>query len=103
MYARTEVDLIKGPVDAEAIARLRRVTEASPHAFVFAQWPGRNTTPIVWRIARTLGVARALGTSPGPAPPESGEPAWAAAAGLEVTHLYALPNGRRYALLQRAG
>ena len=96
MYARTDVDLIRAPADDRAIARLRELTAARPHAFVVAQWPGRDTTPTVRRIARALGLKLDSAT------PEHAEPAWAAAAGLQVLHLYALPNGRRYALLQRA-
>jgi 4-amino-4-deoxy-L-arabinose transferase-like glycosyltransferase len=105
MYTRTQVDLIKGPVDDAAIARLRELTGARPDAFVIAQWPGRDTTPAVRRIAQVLGLTRALGIAPAPAPalPGREQPAWVAAADLKVVHLYALPNGRRYALLQRAG
>jgi hypothetical protein len=29
-------------------------------------------------------------------------PAWIAASGLKIAHRYALPNGRRYALLEAA-
>jgi 4-amino-4-deoxy-L-arabinose transferase-like glycosyltransferase len=98
MYARTDVDLIKGPVDDHALLRLKELTAARPNAFVVTQWPGRETTPTVQRIAHALGIA--LGDS---TPLEPAQPPWVAAAGLEVAHLYALPNGRRYALLQRAG
>jgi 4-amino-4-deoxy-L-arabinose transferase-like glycosyltransferase len=101
MYARTEVNLIKGPIDDDAIIRLRELSR--PHAFVFVQWPGRDTTPTVRRIAHALGIAHTLGIALDPVPLEREEPAWAAAADLKVVHLYALPNGRRYALLQRAG
>jgi 4-amino-4-deoxy-L-arabinose transferase-like glycosyltransferase len=98
MYARTDVELIKGPVDDQAILRLRELTAARPNAFVVAQWPGRQMTPTVQRIAHALGIP--LENS---APLERAEPPWVAAADLKVVHLYALPNGRRYAMLQRAG
>jgi 4-amino-4-deoxy-L-arabinose transferase-like glycosyltransferase len=97
MYARTDVDLVKGPLDDHAILRLKELTGARPNAFVVAQWPGRDTTPTVRRIAQALGIALDR------APLEGKLPPWATAADLKVVHLYTLPNGRRYALLQRAG
>jgi hypothetical protein len=96
MYARTDVQLIGSPMDERAIARLKQLTGAELHAFVVAQWPGRETTPTVQRLADALGIKLDS------APAERAAPAWVAAAGLKVVHLYALPNGRRYALLQRA-
>jgi 4-amino-4-deoxy-L-arabinose transferase-like glycosyltransferase len=96
MYARTDVEQISAPEDDRAIGRLRELTAARPHAFVVAQWPGRDTTPTVRRTAHALGLkldSAAL---------EPAEPAWATAADLAVVHFYALPNGRRYAMLQRA-
>jgi hypothetical protein len=97
MYARTDADLIDGPIDDRAIARLRELIAARPDAFVIAQWPGRDTTPAVQRIAHTFGITLDSSSLGRP------EPDWPAAAALEVVRLYALPNGRRYALLQRAG
>lgn len=96
MYARTDANLIEGPMDDRAIARLRELIAARPHAFVIAQWPGRDTTPAVQRIAHTFGITLDSSSLGRP------EPDWPAAAALEVVRLYALPNGRRYALLQRA-
>jgi 4-amino-4-deoxy-L-arabinose transferase-like glycosyltransferase len=98
MYARTDVELVKGPADERAILRLKELTAARPDAFVAALWPGREPTPTVQRVAHALGIA--LDNS---APPERAQPPWVAAADLKVVRLYALPNGRRYALLQRAG
>jgi 4-amino-4-deoxy-L-arabinose transferase-like glycosyltransferase len=96
MYARTDVELIGSPMDERAIVRLKELTAARPHAFVVAQWPGRETTPAMQRLAHALGIKIDS------FPRDRAEPAWAAAAGLAPVHLYALPNGRRYALLQRA-
>jgi 4-amino-4-deoxy-L-arabinose transferase-like glycosyltransferase len=97
MYARTDVDLIKGPIDERAIHRLKELTAARPDAFVVAQWPGRDTSPGLHRIAHALGIALDS------APLEREAPPWTTASDLKIVHLYALPNGRRYALLQRAG
>jgi 4-amino-4-deoxy-L-arabinose transferase-like glycosyltransferase len=95
MYARTDADPVKAPLDDRAIGRLKELIAAHPGGFVAAQWPGRETTPTLRRVAHALGIRLE--------PVQSGaaKPAWAAASGLTVTHLYALPNGRRYALLRR--
>ncbi len=95
MYARTDADPVKAPLDDRAIGRLKELMAAHPDAFVAAQWPGRETTPTLRRVAHALGIRLE------PVPPGAATPAWAAAAGLTVMHLYALPNGRRYALLRR--
>jgi 4-amino-4-deoxy-L-arabinose transferase-like glycosyltransferase len=96
MYARIDADPIKAPIDDRAIGRLEDLIAANPGAFVAAQWPGRDTTPTLRRLAHALGIKL------DPVPPATWEPAWAVAAGLEVVRVYALPNGRRYALLRRA-
>jgi hypothetical protein len=38
-----------------------------------------------------------------PRPDPNATPSWAFDAGLRIAHLYALPNGRRYALLEPVG
>jgi hypothetical protein len=96
MYARTDADPVGAPLDERAIGRLKELIAAHPDALVAAQWPGRETTPMLKRVAHSLGIGL------DPVQPSVSKPAWAAAAGLEVTRLYALPNGRRYALLRRA-
>jgi 4-amino-4-deoxy-L-arabinose transferase-like glycosyltransferase len=97
MFARTDADPIEAPSPDRAIEPLRKALALRPDALVFAQWPGRDLTPSIRRIAGSLGIKLE------PPPSERSDPAWAASAGLRVVHLYALPNGRRYALLQRAG
>jgi len=97
MFARTDAYPVEGPVDDRTTGRLRAALATRPAALVFAQWPGRDVTPTIRRIAHLLGVVI------DPALPQGSEPAWASAAGLAVMRIYALPNGRRYALLQRAG
>jgi 4-amino-4-deoxy-L-arabinose transferase-like glycosyltransferase len=97
MFARTDAYPVEGPLDDRTTGRLKAALAARPAALVFAQWPGRNMTPTIRRVAQVLGIAI------DPALPQSSEPAWASAAGLAVMRVYALPNGRRYALLQRTG
>jgi hypothetical protein len=97
MYARTDAQPIEGPLDDRALARLKETVEARPTTLVFAQWPGRELTPTLRRVARALGVGDDSSPRAGP------RPAWPARADLAVVRVYALPNGRRYALLQRAG
>jgi 4-amino-4-deoxy-L-arabinose transferase-like glycosyltransferase len=96
MYARTQVGLIPGPIDANAIDRLRTVVIAAPQSRVVVQLPG-HANLIAQRFAPYLGQPRS-----GPAHPLDGEPGppWAAAAQLRIAKSYALPNGRRYALLE---
>jgi hypothetical protein len=86
MYARTTVGLIRGPIDAAGIDRLRIGVRAAPQSLVVVQLPAHPR-------AIAFGAAHRL-------PPDA-EPqiAWAAAAHLRLARTYSLPNGRRYALL----
>jgi 4-amino-4-deoxy-L-arabinose transferase len=72
MYARTQVALISGPIDSAAIDRLEAVLGAAPDSRVVVLMP-RNVPAV---------------------------PAWALVARLRLAKSYALPNGRRYALLE---
>jgi 4-amino-4-deoxy-L-arabinose transferase-like glycosyltransferase len=94
MYARTDVDLVPGPADAAATARLKAEIDAAPHSIVVAQLPGR--TNAARRLAEALGLRRKSNRS------VEGEqrPPWADAAGLQLARSYSLPNGRRYALFE---
>lgn len=94
MFTRAQVATIEGPIDAGAIDRLRRLMAREPRAWVVAQWPGRQATPTFLRVARALGI------NPDGA---AAAPEWMVRAGLSVVRMYALPNGRRYAVLGRAG
>jgi len=96
LFARTNVDLVRAHEDEGGVVRLRELMASRPRAFVVAQWPGRDMTPTVRRMAHALGLKLDTASLEPAAPP------WAVAADLKVVHLYALPNGRRYALLQRA-
>ena len=96
MYARTHVNLIPGPIDAAAIARLRTASIAAPQSRIVVQLAGRSNL-LAQRLASYLGLRR--GSLMGPTDGES-EPDWARAARLRVAKSYSLPNGRRYALLE---
>jgi hypothetical protein len=79
MYARVSVTRVAGPIDAAAIARLRAAASAASGSRVVVLLPGRAA--FGHRI------------------PEA-DPPWLTAAQLRVVKRYALPNGRRYALLE---
>jgi hypothetical protein len=65
-----------------------------PRAFAVVQLHGRSLSPALQRIADEFGLTiDAVRDS-------AGAPAWILAAQLRIAHLYALPNGRRYALLE---
>jgi hypothetical protein len=92
MYARPEVGLVKPPLDPDSIGRLREMLAKDRDALVAVQLPGRQGA--MRRLADALGLAAARSTSSPDVPP------WAPALELRVAHQYALPNGRRYALLE---
>jgi hypothetical protein len=96
MYARTDAEDVKGPIDDRSVLRLKELVAADPQAFVVTQWPGRESTPTARHVARTFGIHLDSELEPN-------TPPWIEAAGLRVVHSYALPNGRRYALLRRTG
>ena len=96
MYTRTTVGLIPAPATAASGQRLRDQLALSPAALVVAQMPGHIHSRALGELAARLGVKWHL------APLNSADdapPPWAVAAGLHIMRLYALPNGRRYALL----
>jgi 4-amino-4-deoxy-L-arabinose transferase-like glycosyltransferase len=97
MYARTTVDLIPGPINAATINRLRADTAVIPQSLIVVQIPGQ-TSVLAQRLGDRLGLRKSR-TAQRP----DGEPAppWLQAAGLRVAKRYSLPNGRRYALLER--
>jgi 4-amino-4-deoxy-L-arabinose transferase-like glycosyltransferase len=86
MYARTSATRIDGPIDAAWIDRVRSVTQAAPDSFFLALLPSRSPQ-LPWRAKPKATVA----------------PPWFDAANLQWIESYALPNGRRYALLVSAG
>ncbi len=95
MYARTSVGLVTGPPDRASIERLKEKMAGDPRSAVVVQLPGRGVSRTFRRVAAQLGMGleQAQDTVSDP-------PAWASAAGLQIARVYALPNGRRYALLE---
>ena len=96
LYARTSVGIVQGPIDSASIERLQREMAREPRAFAVVQLPGRSLSPALQHIADELGLKI------GALRDAAGSPAWISAAQLRIAHLYALPNGRRYALLEAA-
>jgi 4-amino-4-deoxy-L-arabinose transferase-like glycosyltransferase len=91
LYVRPSVTRIPGPVDTASLAQLRTLLARAPGSRVLSALPGRAWTPR-WRQ-----VALDVGRTEIAEPPTA--PAWMSA-GLELVGTYALPNGRRYALLR---
>jgi 4-amino-4-deoxy-L-arabinose transferase-like glycosyltransferase len=92
MYARTDAELVRGPLDTAALTALRERLAREPDALVVTLLPGRELVGAFLRNAeRFRPGARAL---------DDETPPWIAASGLRIAHRYALPNGRRYALLE---
>jgi hypothetical protein len=102
MYARTAVDFIPGPIDDEAIDRLRAETRAAPQSLILAQLPGGGAA--LQLILRDLRGGRGEAAQPPngePRLPVGAElPPWAGVAQLRVAKVYSLPYGRRYALFE---
>jgi 4-amino-4-deoxy-L-arabinose transferase-like glycosyltransferase len=94
MYARTQVGLIQGPIDAAAVDRLKADVQTAPQSLIVVQLPAHSRA-IAQRLARSFGMERRGSELP---PDEEPQFAWAAAARLRVAKSYSLPNGRRYAL-----
>ena len=100
LYARTAVDLIPGPITPMSAGRLRADLADAPGSVVLTQLPGRGESRTVRELENWLGInPRSTTSRPDPDP----TPVWAFDARLRIAHLYALPNGRRYALLESDG
>jgi 4-amino-4-deoxy-L-arabinose transferase-like glycosyltransferase len=95
MYTRTSVLRVPGPINAASVDALRTLVETAPRSLVLVQLDGRKINPRVQALATRLGVA--LGRAA-----ERVDPAWLDTAQLRISQRYELPNGRRYALLERA-
>ncbi|MDP8984018.1 MAG: glycosyltransferase family 39 protein [Pseudomonadota bacterium] len=97
MYARPSVELIPGPITSASTERLRADLASHPRSLVVTQLPGRSESGALRALEQRFGWGRlaTMRRSASPVPP-----AWASELQLRVAHLYALPNGRRYALLE---
>jgi 4-amino-4-deoxy-L-arabinose transferase-like glycosyltransferase len=93
MYARASVVRVAGPLDATALATLEKILADTPGALVLVQLPGRALAP-AW-----VGLAARVGRTPTPGT-QGVEPEWLESTQLATWKYYALPNGRRYALLR---
>jgi 4-amino-4-deoxy-L-arabinose transferase-like glycosyltransferase len=95
MFARRSVWLIPAPATSVSAVRLRERLAIAPDSLVVAQMPGEQLSRSFRELAERLGLTR-------PGPPVNGDttaaPAWAVSAQLRLLKVYALPNGRRYAL-----
>ena len=102
LYARTTVVLIPGPIDADAIDRLKGAAAAAPQSLVVVQLPARART-LTQGLAQRVGLAQHFWPArppPAASPDALSVPAWAIAARLRLAKSYSLPNGRSYALLE---
>jgi hypothetical protein len=88
LYARTSVERIDGPLDARAVDRIDALAAAAPHSVFLVQIPQQR--------AQALGQLLRRSKSPAV---DALQP-WMQAAQLRIARLYALPHGRRYALLE---
>ncbi len=95
VYTRTAVARIDGPEGAAAVAQMMRQLARAPRSLVLVQLPGRAWSPRLRALARRIGWRR-FAAAPHDAPP------WLSAVRLQIVERYALPNGRRYALLAPA-
>ena len=100
MYAQTSVDFMAGPIDAAATEHLKQRLSAAPRSLVVAQLVGHKESRTLREWGRLLGLAT---DSAAAAADLDALPAWASDSGLHPLHRYALPNGRRYALLEIGG
>jgi len=91
MYVRSSVTRVAGPVDAASLAQLQAQLLRAPGSRVLTELPGRAWTPRWREVAADLRLRGIEALPPAPA--------WMSS-GLELVGTYALPNGRRYALLR---
>jgi 4-amino-4-deoxy-L-arabinose transferase-like glycosyltransferase len=95
MYARTRVVLVAGPAGAPALLRLRAQIASAPQSLIVVQLPGSPRPE-----ARDLIELLRHGSDAAVASPDVATALpWLAAARLRTAKIYALPHGRRYALL----
>jgi 4-amino-4-deoxy-L-arabinose transferase-like glycosyltransferase len=98
MYARTSALLVPGPATPKTVDRLNALLAADPQALVVTRLPGSNDTRTAAALAAFLGLGQRFHAQ---SPSGESAPPWAAAAALRIEYRYALPNGRRYAVMAR--
>lgn len=94
MYARTDAQLVRGPLDAAALGELQNRLVREPRALIVTLLPGRELEGALRDGAKRFGFGASLR--------DDALPPWIAASRLQIARRYALPNGRRYALLEAA-
>jgi 4-amino-4-deoxy-L-arabinose transferase-like glycosyltransferase len=87
LYGRTDAEVLAGPLDVAAIARIEAVAQRLPGAMFLLMLPGREAPR---RLHLTDRHAAEMQASLD----------WVHAAHLRLATRYGLPNGRRYALLE---
>jgi 4-amino-4-deoxy-L-arabinose transferase-like glycosyltransferase len=97
MYARTSVELIPGPITTTSAELLRARLSSDPRSLVVTQLPGRSDSRIFRELKGSFWLGR---LAPTPRSDSDRAPSWALESQLRIAHRYALPNGRRYALLE---
>jgi len=99
MFARPTVEWIPPPLSPDSLRGLQQRLREAPSSVVVLQLPGRGDNPSLRRLAERWGLSsRTPAHAAADAPPP-----WAAAEGLRIAERYALPNGRRYLLLEMQG
>jgi hypothetical protein len=99
MYAATSVRFIPGPITPAAIGALQYRLREAPRSWVVTQLPGLTRSRTLQDLAGRFGGGRSTSARDAEA---AGFPDWAAESHLHLAYFYALPNGRRYALLEPA-
>jgi len=96
LYVGTRILLVP---EADVRGRMRalaQITAQNPASRVLIQIEGREYSPLISTLAGALKRKENSGAT-------AWEPAWLEVAHLRIAKRYALPNGRRYALLEPAG
>lgn len=94
LYTTVHVARFDAPLGARRLERLRAAALANPRERFLVQLGGQPWSPRIIALARSLGIH--------PRDHAAGVPAWIGPADLSVEKIYALPFGRRYALLRPA-
>jgi hypothetical protein len=97
MYTRTSAIVIPAPLTAKSAVALKNTLADHPQGVVVALLPGRSESPTLRALRAKL---RGRSSAAAEAPVDGASPSWVAQSHLHATHVYTLPNGRRYALFE---